>query len=146
MKKRRAFTLTELIVGVVVMIVTLGVATMSLRSMDQTAKRETERLVAYIYRQMDKAERIHAIFTLLIDKTAVQIKWNSYTDWEIEHRASDGCTYEDNYGTKSITYKPTNKMFVPGHITVSGPNGDTYYVILAGINEGRVRISDTPPD
>ena len=37
-------------------------------------------------------------------------------------------------------------MFVPGHITVSGPNGDTYYVILAGINEGRVRISDTPPD
>ncbi|MBQ6664479.1 MAG: type II secretion system protein [Synergistaceae bacterium] len=46
MKKRRAFTLTELIVGVVVMIVTLGVATMSLRSMDQTAKRETERLVA----------------------------------------------------------------------------------------------------
>ena len=80
MKKRRAFTLTELIVGVVVMIVTLGVSTMSLRSMDQTAKRETERLVAYIYRQMDKAERIHAIFTLLIDKTAVQIKWNSYTD------------------------------------------------------------------
>ena len=145
MKKRRAFTLTELIVGVVVMIVTLGVATMSLRSTDQTAKREAERLEAYIYRQMDKSERIHTNFTLLMDKTVVYIKWDGYTSWKIEHKASDGCTYNHNYGTKNITYKATAKMFIPGHIIVNGPKDDTHYVILAGINEGRVRLSDKKP-
>ena len=62
--RRRGFTLVEIMTAMLVMAVITGVAMMSITSAKQTAKREAERMQAYIYLQMQKADRIHKNFTL----------------------------------------------------------------------------------
>ena len=135
--RRRGFTLAELIVGVVVMIVTLGVATMSLRSTDQTAKREAERLVAYIYRQIDKAERVHDGFTMTVNTQSVTIDWRGGPS-DTSFEASDGC----HYNLKDSRYYNVNRhLFTVGAtINVYDASGGQCDVKLATATEGRIWI------
>lgn len=152
--RRRGFTLAELIVGVVVMIVTLGVATMSLRSTDQTARREAERLVAYLYRQMDQAVRIHKGFRLTIgpdSKTGIDrvlINWGDQKYDNTPFEPSDGCSYSDNFPNGDVNYLANKQAFSEGGtITVTDAKGEKYYVIVEPSSKGgRVRLSDTPPN
>ena len=136
--RRRGFTLAELVVGVVVMIVTLGVTTMSLRSTDQTAKREAERLAAYIYRQMDKAVRIHKGFTMTVGTDSVLIQWGNLDD-DNSFKASDGCSYNLQGSRK---YNASKQSFPQGAtINVYDARGGQCDVILATQTEGRITIS-----
>ena len=136
--RRRGFTLAELIVGVVVMVVTLGVATMSLRSTDQTAKREEERLAAYIYRQMDKAVRIHKSFTMTVGIDSVTINWGEQSSEDTSFKASDGCRYNLQ---GSRVYNASKQSFPQGAtINVYDANGGQCDIILATQTEGRIWI------
>lgn len=136
--RRRGFTLAELIVGVVVMIVTLGVATMSLRSTDQTARREAERVVAYIYRQIDMADRIRKDFTMTVGTSSITINWGGLHSEDTSFKASDGCSYN----LQGVRYYRFNiHRFTSGAtITVQDANGGKCDITIAS-TEGRIKIS-----
>ena len=139
--RRKGFTLAELIVGVVVMIVTLGVATMSLRSTDQTARREAERLTAYINRQKDKAERIHKDFNMTVDPYKVLINWGDRQYDDASFEASDGCGYSKNFPNGDVNYLANQQRFAQGGtIIVQDANGAKCDITVAA-TEGRITIS-----
>lgn len=148
MRTRNAFTLIELLVSVVITAIVSAVMIMSPAAARQTAKREAEKLYAYVYRQMHRADKMHRSFYFNIGINFIATKWagTDYFDIEKSYKATTGCTYDHNYeyGTK-CEYNPNTKMFKPGHIKITDADGDKWYVIFAGITEGRVRISDSPP-
>ena len=141
--RKRGFTLIEIVTAMLVMAVIAGAGMMSITSAKQTAKREAERVQAYIYRKMQKADRMHKDFTLELSGTYIYTNWNDEANKEKDYQASAGCTYEHNFEGHSCHYTFNNRRFEwPGTITVNGADGNTYYVYIAGSTEGRVRISD----
>lgn len=163
MKKRRAFTAAELIISLLVMSITYAAMSLSSASAKQTAQHEAERLAAYIFRMIQKADRMHVGFDMDMDFAAkedgvkeyyVTIKWPGDENYEKPRfKASAGCSYTDNFvGTNGkITYNVMNKRFTNGGsntggtITVTDYQGEKYYVIIA-VTEGRIRLSENPPD
>lgn len=147
MRTRGAFTMIEMTVGILVMCVTLAVAVISPRAIRQSAKREAERLSGYIHRIMQKSERTHKNFLLDFAADSVSVNWHAITTTDDSFKASHGCSYSNNFPSGYAMYNPHKQMFQqPGTITVYGADGETYYVICAGITEGRVRVSPTPPE
>ncbi len=154
MKTYRAFTVAELMIGILVMAISSAAMLLSASSAKQTAQHEAERLAAYIYRTMNKADRIHQGFDMDMDfeekngakEYYVTIKWwGGMNNYDKSFRASKGCAYTDNFiGIHGIAYNETNKRFNSGGtITVTDSQGEKYYVIIAGITEGRIRTSPT---
>ncbi|MBQ6972358.1 MAG: type II secretion system protein [Synergistaceae bacterium] len=143
--KHKAFTMTEILTAVVVMMMTLAVALMSPRGVRQTAKREAERLQAYIYRNMQKADRIHKNFYLTFYTDFVRLNWHDQSTIDDSFKISEGCSYTNTFTDSEAHYNAGRRRFTnAGTITVNGADGKIYYVIIAGITEGRVRISETP--
>ena len=137
----------EMIVGILVMCLSLAVAVISPRAIRQSAKREAERLSGYIHRVMQKSERTHKNFLLEFATDFVRVNWHDITTIDDSFKASNGCSYSNNFTDGNALYNPHKQMFQnPGTVTVYGADGETYYVICAGITEGRVRVSPTPPD
>ncbi|MBQ3347688.1 MAG: type II secretion system protein [Synergistaceae bacterium] len=102
--RRRGFTLAELIVGVVVMIVTLGVATMSLRSTDQTPKREAERIAMFLTRLTQKSDRIKMDVTVKMENGKLVSLWNNNKGEEIELSTECNCVFR-NMDNNTWTYE-----------------------------------------
>lgn len=160
MRRQKAFTLTELAIGILIAAIAGAAISLSSLSAKQTAMHEAERLTAYIYRTIQKADRIHKSFTMDMDFETNSAGKNEYyvtINWEggvldKSFRASPGCRYTDNFpgGHGDITYNAQNKAFritgssaiSGGTITVTDSQGEVYYVIIA-LNEGRIRISET---
>ena len=158
MTKHRAFTVIELFIGIAVMAMISSVALMSVNVAKQTAKREAERVQAYIYRVIQSADRRGQGFTLdtIFQDSEdgrrqffIEIKWQGERDYDRSFKASNGCTYSDNFKGNELDeleYSTKKRQFFTGGtITVHGADGKYYYVIIAS-TEGRIRISDTPPD
>lgn len=153
MKTRKAFTLTELVVGIMVMAITYAAMSLSSSAAKQTAQHEAERLAAYIFRTIQKADRIHKGFNMDVatDSTEgyqyIKITWNEVgaldnKNVEDSFKASAGCRYEDVTGLK---YRPENKQFDKGDtIEITDSEGKVYYVIIAS-TEGRIHTSETAP-
>lgn len=147
MKHREAFTLTEALTACLIMTIMLSVAAMSPKAVKQTAKREAEKLQAYLYRTMQKADRIHKNFYLEIYSDFVRINWHDMHTIDDSFKSSDGCRYSNNFSYSEAKYNAHKKLFSQGGtITVYDADGEKWYVILAGITEGRVRTSSIPPD
>jgi|GEM_PF-4031940 len=73
----------------------------------------------------------------------IYINWDSGPE-DISFKASKGCTYNSNFNGGKITYNKNKKLFTSGGtITVTDSQGGVYYVIIAGITEGRIRLSPT---
>ncbi|MBQ7169181.1 MAG: type II secretion system protein [Synergistaceae bacterium] len=154
MTRHLAFTAIELMVGVLVMAVLLAVALISPDSAEQTAKHEAERVQAYLYRVIQKADRLGLGFTLdTLPNTngegyCIQIQWPGSMNYERTFKSWDGCSYSDNFkGTSNgeLVYNAMHKRFLTGGtITITAGKGTKYYVIIAS-TEGRIRISDTAP-
>ena len=167
MKTRRAFTIVELMISVAVMLITYAAMAVSAQSAKQSAEHEAERLAAYIFRTIQRADRMHRDFTMdtcsntdAIGKYYyVEVQWDSVKNVEIggnterSFRASRGCTYSDNFpGSGEIAYNANTKRFKMvdssamsgGTITVTDSQGEVYYVIIA-LNEGRIRLSAKEP-
>ncbi|MBQ6919715.1 MAG: type II secretion system protein [Synergistaceae bacterium] len=139
--RKRGFTLIEIVTAMLVMAVIAGAAMMSITSAKQTAKREAERVQAYIYRQMQRADRMHKDFTIQVFSDHLQVNIDSEP-----FKPSEGCAFA-NYTTQDKSYSHTKKGFTGGSIKVKGADNNTWYVVLANpnTNEGRVRISDKEP-
>ena len=160
MRTQKAFTLTELAIGILIAAIAGAAISLSSLSAKQTAKHEAERVAAYIYRTIQKADRINKNFTMDTDFETNSAGKNEYyvtINWgggvlDKSFRASPGCRYTDNFpGEHSeITYNAQGKSFrrpessamSGGTITVTDSQGEVYYVIIA-LNEGRIRISET---
>lgn len=140
MKKRKGFTLVELIISLLVMSITYAAMSMSSAAAKQTAEHEAERLAAYIYRLMDKADMLHNNFYIVTDPGYILVNWDSGPD-DLSFKATQGCRYEME---GKLTYNSRKRRFNNGGtITVKDSQDGVYYVIIAGITEGRIRISPT---
>lgn len=165
MKTRRAFTIVELMISVAVMLITYAAMAVSAQSAKQSAEHEAERLAAYIFRTIQRADRMHRNFTMDTcpgtDSTGkyyyIEVKWDGVEEYgkntERSFIASRGCTYSDNFpGSGEIAYNANTKRFKMvdssamsgGTITVTDSQGEVYYVIIA-LNEGRIRVSAKEP-
>lgn len=158
MRKQKAFTLTELAIGILIAAIAGAAISLSSLSAKQTAKHEAERVAAYIYRTVQKADRIHRGFNIYTGKDLgtseyfIAIKWPNADNRPDElFKPSPGCKFVDNFDTivgsgNENTYLPEQKRFKwGGHITVTDSAGEKYYVILA-TTEGRIRIDENPPE
>lgn len=156
MKTRKAFTLTELVVGIMVMAITYAAMSLSSSAAKQTAQHEAERLAAYIFRTIQKADRIHTGFNMYTGQDIntseyfIEIKWpGGEKNHDRSFKPSPGCKYVDNFDSTTSdgenTYMPEDKRFKwGGHITVTDSEGEVYYVIIAA-TEGRIHTSETEP-
>lgn len=154
--RRNGFTLVELLTAIVVMTIISGAAMMSLTAADQTAKREAERVQAYIYDLMRKADRAHVDFEIdantILNNGHVTVKWyGKETITDTSFIPTDGCYYSAKYGleNKTVIYRYQSKDFnYNGTITVvgagvnkQGTNEDKHYI---KIHDGRIRLDDKP--
>ncbi|MBQ9904004.1 MAG: type II secretion system protein [Synergistaceae bacterium] len=139
--RRNGFTLVELLTAIVVMTIISGAAMMSLTAADQTAKREAERVQAYIYDLMRKADRAHVDFEINATESYIWVRWNYDTNNEdFSFIPTEGCYYSDNFNGNK-TYNHQKKLFPSGgSISVYGADGGQYDVVLATATEGRISI------
>ncbi|MBR1439112.1 MAG: type II secretion system protein [Synergistaceae bacterium] len=152
--KRKGFSLVEILMVILVMGVMAAIITISPNVAKQSAKSEAERIAAYIYRKMQTADRIHKGFELDLRTKNNDIRtiWDNEEATNVlpDFQISAGCSYSNNYDGRKCTYNVTNKWFPNGGtITVNGADGKKHYVIIAdgkSDHEGRIRLSDTPPD
>ena len=72
-KQYLGFTLAELLVSMLIMSILALTINLNPTMFRQTAKREAERIVSYLNRQMSRADRIHQEFILLFDKVNQQV-------------------------------------------------------------------------
>ena len=66
--RRKAFSLVELFVAMVIIAIFTSFVTSNVTSQSQTAKQETEKLAAYITDLIRKADRRHLSFTINITR------------------------------------------------------------------------------
>ena len=157
-EKRKGFTIVEMAIVILILGIMASVMTFSPEIAKQTAKREAERLQKYIYKMVDIADRRHMNFELEIGpivetgKIELKIRWinssktNPYGNYET-FTPTAGCSYRFTKTTTSIKYNARNKRPNPfGTIEVTDANGEKHYVIFAGVNEGRIRLSETEPE
>ena len=145
-KNRRAFTLIELVIGVVVMVVALSAGLISITSARQTAMREAERITAYLHRVMHKAEKVNKNFFIEVSTDSIRVKWLGISTADDSFKASNSCAYSHNFPENKARYNASARAWSSGGtITVKGADGKTMYVVIAIINQGRIRISDTHP-
>lgn len=141
-KNRRGFTLVEVMIAVSIMVIMSAVIVLNSDFTKQTAKREAERLFVYLYRSMKKADRRRINFSFIPSPAHVLLNWSNGRNEKL--LASSGCAYSNNFKDGECTYNARNKRSnTGGTITVYGADGKKHYVILAGINEGRIRLSET---
>ena len=136
--RKRGFTLIEIVTAMLVMAVITGAAMMSITSAKQTAKREKQRMMAYIYRLMQKADRTHKNFNIQVVSDHLIVNWNG--DVDDSFKASGGCTFKDK-NDKINTYYSNLKGFDGGTITITGADNETEELKLAvaGASEGRIK-------
>ncbi|MBQ3403639.1 MAG: prepilin-type N-terminal cleavage/methylation domain-containing protein [Synergistaceae bacterium] len=144
MENRRGFTVVEVLVCLVVMAIMAAAMTIAPGTTKQTAEREAQRVMMWLYRQIDRADRLHTYFAITPDVDHILILWKGdATTQDRSFTPTAGCSYSKNFG--SITYNSQIKRFINGgHISVHASDGGVYYVIIAP-QEGRIRISDTQP-
>ena len=146
LKHRKAFAVVEIAICVLVLSIMATVMSLKPDAVKQTAKREAERIAAYIYSLMEEASLRHVPLNIQVGKSRFIVTWNE--DWrtqDFSFEASPGCKYEANVVESTFVYNWLNERFNAGTITVHGADKKRHYVILAGINEGRVRTSKEPP-
>ena len=157
---RKAFTLTELLIGILIMVITAGVLTLNTGKMGhQTAKREAERVAAYILACMRKADIRQDTFWITITNEGIELKagefinYNAYTTAKLvddpPFTMSKGSTFKNNArlvypSTKersigTLTFKPiasgtsVNTSEGTGSqycLTINGYDGETYNVLI----------------
>lgn len=109
MENRRGLTMIELLVGMMVMMITLSAARLSMNSVKQTPKREAERIVAYLTRLTQKADRIQVSFDVVVeDGEKMSVKWAGSSTEEESLTASRECSYSTyNFTQVDTAYKMT---------------------------------------
>lgn len=148
--KRRAMTLTEILMGVSILIILSGVFSLSPDIYKHTAKREAERIYNKLSNCMLKAARTHISFIVTVEPTRINIIWqkpNTQLGKQTEHfAAKPGCSYKWNGPTGGMTYSHVKNTYTAqtATIKINGKGDSVYYIIVSAVG-GRMRLSDTPP-
>ncbi|MBR1658363.1 MAG: type II secretion system protein [Synergistaceae bacterium] len=143
--RRRGFSLVEILMVILVMGVIAAIITISPNVAKQSAKSEAERVVAYIYRLMQKADKTHVSFNINAAEDHIWVKFEAPGAIDDNSfKPSPGCKYVAKFDGNR-TYNPYKKVFTQGAtIEVNGADGETLYIKLATATEGRVRITTDP--
>lgn len=127
MRKFYAFSMTELLVTMMLIFILAGVMTLNPDLAAQPARREAERLAAKLESLMKKADRMHIGFYMKVSGDAISFQWMKEKAYEAENIepdfiASTGCFYSVHdrkdlgYNTQaregSQNIKSTVKIFV----------------------------------
>ena len=164
--RRKAFTLTEIVIAILVLGIMAGAMTLSTGSAKQTAKQtsklEADRIAAQLYRLIEYANRTHVSFKVLFDGTeqteSVSVEWQTpttsqfyHTGYDREIKLSNGCSIKNlnNVSSKSqhnLAYDIGDNSFLPPSMTlqVKAPDESAYYIIIY-VPGTRIRTSDTKP-
>lgn len=148
--KRHAFTLIELLTGMIVLIIIAGVSTLSFNIGKQTPKKEAEKLMSRLHNMMQQAGRRHQNFTMTVNVDNVAFIWNKagaskkeLTDKSYE--VSKGLTLAPNFGaannTLSYSYSENDFNHQGGHILIKDEKGNECKIVIA-VEGGRITISD----
>jgi prepilin-type N-terminal cleavage/methylation domain-containing protein len=163
--KRRAFTLTEVVISIVILGIMAASLTLSTSSSKQNAKREAERIAAVMNRLIESADRKHSRFWFIPDNNEIYIArekdYLSTTPTEkFNFKVSSGCSFSSSpeilgYNTSENTRfsnvvidtskTPAVRVEVSDEtkgdakytITVTGADSSTCYVYVfaVGLNE-----------
>ena len=153
--RRRAFTLTEVVIAVLVLGIMAAAMTLRPDSAKQTAKREAERIAAVISRLIEKADRNHSAFWFIPEGNTLYIvrgrTYSASAREELDFKASAGCSFTSSparlgYNTESNTSyavistntTPAVRVEVSSQtqdkakyaITVTGADKSTCYVYI----------------
>ena len=160
MKKRNAFTLTEIIIAILVLGIMAGAMVVSSGSAKQTAKREADRIVMQLYRLIEYANRTHVSFKVLFDGSeqteSVPVEWQTpttsryhHTGYDRELKLSNGCSIQNlnNMSSASqhnLVYDIGDNSFLPPSMTleIKAPDESAYYIKIY-VPGTRIRTSDT---
>ena len=143
----RAFTLVELMItlallGLLGTAVGLGVGALT----RQTARREAELAMHWLYGVLLRADRMGRQFSLRVQGgTALVVDWGTGGE---RLEASGGCSFSrlgnaTGRAGDPIVYSPVWGTFTPAlTLQVRGPGGDTFFLLLSG--QGKLRLSGSP--
>lgn len=153
MKWFRAFSLIELIVGIVLIAIITGAVTIKPTSARQSIRREAERVATYISSLIQFADRYQNPFTLNFGNGSFVIDWAyRLKNGKFTQYFERSPKYKLSSNVQELKYSIKNNNFTQGAtITVEQLSSDDirdrskYYVIIAVIG-GRIRTSPKPPD
>ena len=166
---RKAFSLVELFITMVIIAIFTSFVTSNIASQSQTAKQEAERLAAYFTDLMRKADRRHVSFT--INFSSLKNVKNVYVFWGSD-KTNPTYICKENPGTNDevimtpgfsiseksftgsasiyetpneVTYSSSSNRFLSnGSLTIKRDiDNSEYYLVF---REGRIRASETKGD
>ena len=159
MKVRRAFSLVELLICMLIMAIMASTVMLSMDANKQTAKKEAEKLAAYLHDLMRKSDRTHKAFKIENDSNGISWLWDGDSDSIMSNYNPIYCTNKNSsslysrslikdtaftvtLSKSSIKYTPNDNQFnAGGHFTIKrkDDNDDPAYKVFIYI-EGRVRV------
>ena len=168
--KRKAFTLTEVVIAILVLGIMAASLTLSPDSAKQTAKREADMIVTQLYRLIETANRKHVSFKVLFNGEEqteyVDVEWQTPSTSQLHHigydklKLSKGCSIKNlNYGESAsnasnmnssdteryyLVYRLGDEGFLSTGMTlqVKGQDNSIHYIIIYTPGT-RIRTSDT---
>ena len=150
---RKAFSLVELFIAMVVIAIFTSFVTSNITTQSQTVKQETEKLAAFITDLMRKADRRHMDFTIKFSNLKnVNVVWGSNKSNDIYiSKENPSKTViltpgfyisEKTFNGSEVTYDSNSNEFSNnGTFTIKHVNTDDEYYLV--IYKGRVRASET---
>ncbi len=164
MRRRNAFTLTELLIAVLVLTIAAAYMTLSPEIAKLTAKAEANRIVTQLYRIIEAANRKNVSFKVLFNgkkqTESVPVQWQVYPYEYDELKLTKGFSIKNlNYsvneshtmisvgsGEFHLVYNVSINGFNPPGMTleVKAPDESVHYIIIY-VPGGRIRTSNTKP-
>ena len=147
MKKRKALSIIELLVAITIMAVIASSLALAPQTGKQTAKREAERIAAYLIGLTHEFGRNRQNFELDLANSnlprgrAFSVSSGGFHGMSRrDFYLRDGCTFEPDFGLNHtiITYHADKNTFDDnGHITITDFKGDMHKVVI--YTQGRVK-------
>lgn len=159
--RRNAFTLTEIVIAILVLGIMASAMVLNSSSSRQTAKREADLIVTQLYRLIETANRKHVSFKVLFDGTEqkdyVLVEWQTpqtsqlyQIGYDRELKLTKGCSIQNLNNTSgsqsNLKYSLEDNSFLPPSMTlqVKGRDDSIHYIIIY-VPGTRIRTSDIRP-
>ena len=148
-KNNSAFTLTELLIALLILSITAGAFTLTPDIGRNKPEREAERISARLHAMIREAGKRHMNFKMTVGNNGGEIRfeWQNIYGNMITNRDEP---YIPGKGFKLSLTAPNNQLIYNagtndfsrqgGHITVERDDGEKYFVIIAKMG-GRIRTS-----
>ena len=144
MLKRKALSLIECLVSIVIILILAGSFALSPNAFKKTAKTEAEKFYAAIHRAMLRADRTHESFSLekIYDK-GLLIRWEKQANEEIT--VSPGFILEWNFSSNPAYSTENNSFNLGGTITIRRKEDNSEHYVIIYSPGGRIRTSHIKP-